>query len=252
MKHGWLIEPDDVKKLKALLARHEDNPFVKKRVKRNLRADKPKVETEAFWQQMVCCLLTTQQRSDPDTPVGRFIGAEPFGLGYAVCFGQKDLRGYAKKLLTDFRGIRRTTVIPDHLAENLELLEQGFWKQTLNSLENLRLHQDQATERKTADFIAKHFAGFGPKQSRNLLQCLGLTRYEIPIDSRVIDWLTEFGFPVHLSANVLGDRHYYCFVLDGVQELCKASDVMPCVLDAAIFVDRNPTAWTEENVERIF
>jgi hypothetical protein len=252
MKHGWLIEPDDVRKVQALVARHEDNPFVKKRVRRNLSADKPRVGKEAFWQQMVCCLLTTQQRSDPNTPVGRFIGAEPFGLGYAVCVGQKDLRGYAKKLLTDFQGICRTTVIPDHLAENLELLEQGFWKQTLNSLENLRLHQDQATERKTADFMAKHFAGFGPKQSRNLLQCLGLTRYEIPIDSRVIDWLTEFGFPVHLSANVLGDRHYYCFVLDGVQELCKASGVMPCVLDAAIFVDRNPTAWTEENVERIF
>jgi hypothetical protein len=93
MKHGWLIEPDDVKKVKALLARHEDNPFVKKRVKRNLRADKPKVEKEAFWQQMVCCLLTTHQRSDPDAPVGRFIGAEPFGLGYAVCWGKKTCGG---------------------------------------------------------------------------------------------------------------------------------------------------------------
>jgi hypothetical protein len=170
MKHGWLIEPDDVKKVKALLDRHNDNPFVKKRLKRNLRADKPKVEKNAFWQQMVCCLLTTQQRSDPDTPVGRFIVAEPFSLAYTVCVVQKDLRGHAKKLLTEFRGIRRTTVIPDQLAENLELLEQGFWKQTLPSLENLRLHQDQATERMTAEFVAKHFTGFGPKQSRNLLQ----------------------------------------------------------------------------------
>jgi hypothetical protein len=140
MKHTWLIEPEDVKKVKTLLARREDNHFVKKRVKRNLPADKPRVEKEAFWQQMVCCLLTTQQRSDPDTPVGRFIGVEPFALRYAVCVGQADLRAYANRLLTEFRGIRRTTMIPDHLADNLQLLEQGFWTQTLTSLEDLRLH----------------------------------------------------------------------------------------------------------------
>jgi hypothetical protein len=42
-------------------------------------------------------------------------------------------------------------LIPDHLAENLELPEQGSWQQTLKWLENLRLHQDQAAGRKAAD-----------------------------------------------------------------------------------------------------
>jgi hypothetical protein len=35
-----------------------------------------------------------------------------------------------------------------------------------------------------AGYIQETFEGFGPKQSRNLLQALGLTRYEIPIDIR--------------------------------------------------------------------
>src|SRR5262249_34104697 len=102
------------------------------------------------------------------------------------------------------------------------------------------------------DFVDDGFAGFGPKQSRNLLQCLGLTRYEIPIDSRITEWLNEFGFPVHLSAPVLGDRAYYCFVMDGVRELCKVSDVLPCILDAAIFASSDGQGWTEENVKRVF
>jgi hypothetical protein len=38
-------------------------------------------------------------------------------------------------------------------------------------------------ERKCAEMINDTLLGFGPKQSRNLLQRLGLTKYEIPIDS---------------------------------------------------------------------
>ena len=92
------------------------------------------------------------------------------------------------------------------------------------------------------------FHGFGPKQARNLLQSLGLTRHEIPIDSRIAKWLNDFGFPVRLSASALGDRHYYAFVMDGVQALCRASEVAPCVLDAAIFASFDGGGWTEENI----
>jgi hypothetical protein len=33
--------------------------------------------------------------------------------------------------------------------------------------------------------------GVGPTQARNLLQSLGLTWYEIPLDSRVVRWLRD-------------------------------------------------------------
>ena len=33
--------------------------------------------------------------------------------------------------------------------------------------------------------------GIGPTRARNLLQSLGLTRYEIPLDSRVVRWLRD-------------------------------------------------------------
>jgi hypothetical protein len=46
-------------------------------------------------------------------------------------------------------------------------------------------------ERIVARVLDEQLRGIGPKQSRNLLQELGLTRYEIPLDSRVAGWLNE-------------------------------------------------------------
>ena len=65
-----------------------------------------------------------------------------------------------------------------------------------------------------ADYIDDTFEGFGPKQSRNLLQELGLTRFEIPIDSRVTNWLNdELKFPIKVTSTALSDKHCYRLVL---------------------------------------
>jgi hypothetical protein len=79
---------------------------------------------------------------------------------------------------------------------------------------------------------------------------LGLTRHEIPIDSRITKWLNGFGFPVRLSASALADPNYYTFVMDDFQALCQACGVVPCVLDAAIFPSFDGSGWTEENIVR--
>ena len=54
--------------------------------------------------------------------------------------------------------------------------------------------------------------------------------------------------PVRLSASALADPNYYCFVMDGFQALCRACEVAPCVLDAAIFASFDGGGWTEENI----
>ena len=84
--------------------------------------------------------------------------------------------------------------------------------------------------------MGENLKGFGPKQSRNLWQDLGLTRYEIPLDSRVTDWVNVNEIlPFKLTAGALADRAYYEFVMDAFQTLCRAAGVLPCVLDAAVF-----------------
>jgi hypothetical protein len=99
-----------------------------------------------------------------------------------------------------------------------------------------------------AIYIADHFKGFGPKQFRNLFHALGLSRCEISIDSRIVRWLNEFGFPIRLSEGALSDRNYYSFVSNGVQQLSAQRGLYPCMRDAAIFASFDRGGWTEGNV----
>jgi len=248
MKIIWQIDPEDIAKVKAFFDEHKDNHFVKTRITTNLGFDKSPISEDVFWDRMVGCLLTTQQRSGPESSVTKFLLTRPPPLDHNTCNEQDNLAEFARKVLSDFGGLRRSTTIGKELATNLSFLNDEGWESTFQHLDEVRLNSSPATERKAAAFIDENFKGFGPKQSRNLLQGLGLSRYEIPIDSRITKWLNALGFPVKLTANALQDRNYYNFVSDGFQQLCEACQTMPCVLDAAIFSSFDEGKWTEENV----
>ena len=136
--------------------------------------------------------------------------------------------------------------IPNYFATNYGRLLESDWK-IINEMASLNGQAAKETERNIADNLDDIFIGFGPKQSRNFLQALGLTKYEIPIDSRIIGWLNDFGFPVTLKSAALQDKGYYHFVSDGIQTLCERSRIYPCILDAAIFSSLDNNEWTEEN-----
>lgn len=248
MKVNWQIEPKDIAKVKEFFDLHRDNAFVKMRVATNLKDDKPPVTKELFWEVMIACLLTTQQRSGPGSPVTKFISTIPYPLRYEVCRGQAELDVFVTKVLSEFGGLRRSTTIGREAKANWTYLEGGGWQATLEVLERVRLHPSTETERHAARFVDENFRGFGPKQSRNLLQELALSRYEVPIDSRITKWLNDFRFPVRLTASALADRNYFEFVSDGFQRLAEACSITPCVLDAAIFSSFDGGGWTEENV----
>ena len=248
MKIVWQVDSEDIATVKAFYDKHYSNPFVQRRIARNLADDKPSITKQVFWCCMVRCLLTTQQRSGPDAPVARFVETNPPLLSYRICDKQDDLAEFTRSIISR-AGLRRSTTIGQELVANLRFIKNGGWKPTKQHLDKVRLNSSTETERLTADFIDREFRGFGPKQSRNLLQLLGLSRYEIPIDSRITKWLNEFGFPVKLTAQALQDCNYYNFVSDGFQRLCKACKITPCVLDAVIFSSFDKGKWTEENVE---
>jgi hypothetical protein len=246
MNTVWQVTPDDVTKVRLLIDSYKDDVFVKERIRKNLQTEKPPVCKEDIWYWIVACLLTTQQRSGPGSAVTRFLNMQPFSLDYAICGSADDLGDLARRTLTDFGGIRRAITIGEELEKNLGWLEQNGWQPMLDAVGQLRRSDSRGIERSTAHFIEEKLAGFGPKQSRNLLQSLGLTRWEIPIDSRITKWLNALPFPVRLSAAALGERNYYEFVSDGLQELCQQAGVYPCVLDAAIFTSFDGGGWTED------
>lgn len=153
---------------------------------------------------------------------------------------------FVKSTLQQNNLFRYVNRISSFFASNYRKLVAENWA-LINELQEIRSTDCKIKERIIADNLAYKFNGFGPKQSRNFLQTLGLTKYEIPIDSRITNWLNDIGFPVTLTASPLGDRGYYHFVLDGIQELCERAEIYPCLLDAAIFSSFDNGEWNEES-----
>ena len=118
---------------------------------------------------------------------------------------------------------------------NLAYLEERPWAELLERLAQVNVSNDRTLERSVAHEIAASLKGFGPKQARNFLQWLGVSRFEIPIDSRVTKWLNKELLSFHLNASILSDHVYYDMVSDGVIQLCEMAGVFPCVFDAAVF-----------------
>lgn len=248
MQFHWQVDPADIDHVEEFFASHENSSFVKACVKKNLAKTKPRVDQDEFWKKMVCARLTSRQRSGPDSPVAQFMEKKEFPLSFADIPKSNDgdaLRKLIKTTLKNHGGIRFYRRISEDLSENMDRLnaEQG-WTNMLGKLNELATTSEPEKEREVARYVQKLLRGFGPKQSRNLLQSLGLTRYEIPIDSRVARWLKEFNFPVNVNAKSLADNGYYEFILDGIKILCEKSGVYPCVLDAAIFASFEKTPKT--------
>ncbi len=247
MQIVWQIEDNDIQKVKSFYEIQKNKAFVINRIKRNVNKVLPPFSKELFWEAMISCLITTQQRSGPNSPVTKFICTAPFPLNYSKCMGSIDLQNTVEKTITAFGGLRRGKTIGEEVKVNCKWLENGGWDIVHGIVEDMTRHQTTETERKSAEIIIDSLKGFGPKQSRNLLQSLGLTRFEIPIDSRITKWLTDFGFPIKLSATSLSDKNYYNFVLDGFQRICDACDIFPCVMDAAIFSSFDED-WPEDKL----
>lgn len=249
MELVWHISTADIDRLRDFLSTAAKDPLVEARVATNLATTKEKLSRAGFWHALVGCLLTTQQKSGPHSAVARFMRARPFPISYDLCCSQSAADSFVTTALSDFGGIRRSTRIGKELGANLTALEGGRWDETLERVNSLLPEATREQEFEVAEYLDELVIGLGPKQSRNLLQGVGFTRYEIPIDSRITKWLNNFGFPIHLSAVALADRHYYKFVSMGVQQLCEAAGAFPCIFDAAVFASFDANQWTKENTE---
>lgn len=244
----WEIDSTLIDSVKDFYSKHQNNTFVKIRKRRNVEKKDLVLTKEFLWQTLIICLLTTQQKSGPNSRVSLFCGIKPFPLDLNFCMKNLNyLEIEAQKVLQNFGGLRRSTVIAEHLKENLQNLIYNDWE----ILNHINKEDTRKTEKENEIFliqnIQQQIKGFGPKQSRNFLQILGLTKYEIPVDSRISDWLNKFNFPIKLTAAGLSDPYFYQFISEGIQDLCEKAEIYPCLLDAAIFSSYDKDEWTEEN-----
>jgi N-glycosylase/DNA lyase len=181
----WIISDDELKAVRDLFTTMEGNNFVVQRLQDNVTGNPPRFHREEFWRVMVGCLLTTQQRSGPDSAVTRFLRRKPFCPSLQDC-SVASAEILLRAELSSFGGIRRGDTIAKQGQANLAWLESGGWKVMEDTFD--RLHErrastprwgDVAGERSAADVVRENLHGFGPKQSRNFWQWLGTTRYEI-------------------------------------------------------------------------
>jgi len=242
LKIELIIERGDIEAVHELFINQKNKELFNERYKLNVRISQIEHKKDDFWHAMMGCLLTSQQKSGPKSAVSQFLEHKPFPLSLELCEKNSTIE-YMDKNLTEFGGIRFPTRIAKFADENLKWLNSGGWKNIANEAEklaNLRRYEakfeDINQERIAANFIRENLKGFGPKQSRNLWQWIGYTRFEIPLDSRVIKWLNSNNiFPMKITSTALSDINYYEIVLNWIQKLCVDADVLPCMLDAAIF-----------------
>lgn len=245
MNITWDISDKDIQRIKKVLNENE-NPFLLKRRERNVERKNIVINEDVIIKGMIACLLTSQQRSGPNSVVGQFLSKDPFPITFENISQTDNIENFVKQTLKKNGLTRYINRISQFFTTNIKKIQKDNWS-IIKILESLKDLDSKKEERKIADRLHIDYDGFGPKQSRNFLQSLGLTRYEIPIDSRITNWLNDFGFPVALTSTPLGDKGYYHFVSDGIQELCNKAEIYPCILDAAIFSSYDNDEWTEEN-----
>jgi hypothetical protein len=230
----------DVSSVRRLVERVMSTTFFKERRAANVCQPPPAFSRERFWYVVIGCLLTTQQRSTRNSPVDRFMNQPSFPVSVELCQCQ-DIESFMLECLKEFGGIRRGVTIARQAGHNWRQLYDAQWAEAEKWFDRLLAQRsrepqegDFKLEREAANWADRNFAGLGPKQSRNLWQWLGMTRYEIPLDSRVTNWVNT-NLTGKIEPKRLNDLRYYESVLDYLQGICHKADVLPCELDAAAF-----------------
>jgi thermostable 8-oxoguanine DNA glycosylase len=235
MKPVWEINKTTLQRWRKFVVSNIKNDLVVDRQRRNVGRKDIDLSKSSLWKVFVGCQVTTQQRSGPNTPVSRFMSSASPALNYHACRREPSVQGELKRELAA-AGLRRAPTISKNLTRILEELEDGEWKILLRHLSTLESNTTKGKEQKVAEYLQLgKYPGLGPKQSRNFIQWIGLSRYEIPLDSRVLKKLKELGCSFVPRAVALSDETVYRFVQSGLQQIAYELDIYPCVLDACIF-----------------
>ena len=134
MKIIWEIEPCDVERVQA---------FFRVSQKQSVRSatwfdESPQGQAShlprrRFGRKWSDACLTTQQRSGPTSPISKFM-SRPFPLRWEVCADQARLAEFARDVMTEFGGIRRSTTIGNEMAKNMANMHGEVWETTMSKL----------------------------------------------------------------------------------------------------------------------
>lgn len=235
MQATWTINAESLKRWRTLVDDNwkEDLPSRRRaQIKSRKSLD---LSRQAVWHALVGCQVTTRARSGPDSLVHAFLHSSSPALKLSKVKTETNPK---KMLVREMKAahLRRWDVMSGNLRDILASLEAGEWKVLLKHLESIRARATMKGERAVVEYlITGAYPGLGPKQARNLLQWLGLSRFEMPLDSRALRKMRELGASFVPGANALSDPEVYEFIQTGLQEIANRLGIYPCILDACIF-----------------
>lgn len=262
MKLEFIFNDGEITFIKDIVDKgiNSGRKFIEYRLAGNVRGTQPPnlIDDNLLWKTMVMCLLTTQQRSGPNSSINQFLNLLPFPLSLDECRKKNNLSEYVVETLSKVGGIRRYHKIAKAIANNLTLLDDNRWVDIYDWRDKLLMQRAEMpilTHRQLEESASNYVDGFhefGSKQSRNFWQSLGLTRYVFVLDARITRWLNQkLGFPKGITnSDILNNYHGYQFVSDTLFDLCQRVDTLPCIFDAVIF-DSFDEAQGKEWVEDV-
>lgn len=234
----WNINKKDLKVWERFVKNYIDTEFVIERKQKNILRQEIDLSKESLWNIHIGCQITTQQRSGKNSKVEEFMNSNNPILNYSSCLKALDKKKFFEDELSN-NSIWRAKIISKNLSSIISKLETGEWEILLQNLETILINPTKEKERKVANYIKENFKGIGLKQSRNYIQWLGLSKFEIPIDSRTTKTIKKLGFNFVPNSKGLSDENVYLIIQKGLQYIANELKIYPCILDACIFVSAN-------------
>jgi hypothetical protein len=120
MNINWSITQTDINRIRKVVA-DNDNAFLKSRYLRNVEKQNIVINKEKIIQTMLMCLLTSQQRSGPNSTVGQFLRFDPFPITNDILLECNNLEQFIRTTLQQnglTRYINRISIFYYKLYEN--------------------------------------------------------------------------------------------------------------------------------------
>lgn len=222
-----------IRRYKKLIEENKSLPRVIERKKLNIDTPRKdlRIDEEIFWEKLVMGIVTSNVRNNA---AFRKKLKDSNILKYEVVKKElKDREGIAERL-KEYK-IGRYQRNSTALMTNMERLDNN-WQETERRLKTLQYDTTLEKERKVAKYLADLYLQIGPKQSRNIIQMLGLSRYVVPLDSRMDETINEYGGIVLPEVqNPYSRENYYMDIEDQINDLCVELYIYPCFFDACVY-----------------
>lgn len=224
-------------KYQKLIDNNLETEFAQRRYERNVLRKDIHLSKEAFWEALVLGILTSVA---PNNDSYRKDIKQLKITDYEFMKDVEDITEHVQKL----KGMGLNgRVKAQSITMAMERLEKN-WKELKKHLETIFKDTTLEKERSVARYVRENFYQIGLKQSRNIIQMMGLSQYVTPLDSRIVSTLKEYKgiepIPDEKGAlkAALQNESWYLGIEDQLNELCVNLGVKPCILDACAFVSK--------------